>query len=82
MKRKKLITGAIIMALTLTTGVAAYAATDSQEKEIAYQKEISMSSEDALSLEDIDKNNLPEGVHYTDEISVTDESATSFRLDE
>ena len=78
MKQNKLIIGAVAMALTLTTGVATYAAAKPQEKGMTYQDEISMDVEGALSLKNIDKNNLPDGVHYMDEISMNVEGALSF----
>lgn len=78
MKQNKLIIGAVVMALTLTAGVATYAATKPQEKGMTYQNEISMNGEGALSFEDIDKNNLPDGVHYMDEASMNGEGDLSF----
>lgn len=78
MKQKKLIIGAVALSLTLTTGVATYAATKQQEKGMIYQNKISLNGEGALSFEDIDKNNLPDGVHYMDEVSLNGEGALSF----
>lgn len=83
MKQKKLIIGSAIMALALTTGVAAYAA-DSQKNAqangVSYVEKISMSGEGALSLEEMDKDNLPDGVSYKDEISMSGEGAQTFSL--
>lgn len=82
MKRKKLIAGAVIMALTLTTGVVAYAAANSQETAqsngMSYQGEISMGGESALSFDEMDKDNLPDGVLYMDEISMSSKDALLF----
>lgn len=84
MKQKKLIIGSVIMALTLTTGIAAYAAVAPQETAksngITYQEEISMGGEGALSLEEIDKDNLPDGVSYQEEISMSGEGTQTFPL--
>lgn len=63
----KIIAGAAVIALTLTTGIAAYAANAPQEE-----------SKDEISFEDIDKTNLPEGVLYQDEVSMTGEESISF----
>ena len=81
MRHKKLFTGIAAMALMLTTGVAAYANTETLKHTpsngMQYQEE-NMSGEGALTLDGFDKNNLPEGVQYTDEVSMSTEGGLSF----
>ena len=80
MRHKKLFTGIAAMALMLTTGVAAYANTETLKHTTSngmqYQEE-NMSGEGALTLDGFDKNNLPEGVQYTGEVSMDVEGALS-----
>lgn len=68
MKQKKVLTGVIVAALALSTGVAAYAAEPSISNAFASRVtgEISAVRESILPF---DETELPEGVHFAQKVS-------------
>lgn len=70
MKKKKLLVGAIATALVLSTGAAAYAA----ELQISDRAAVQVKGEISTVTEGVrcfDETDLPEGVQYKDEISLS-----------
>lgn len=80
--KRKIIAGAVAMALTLTTGITVYAASTPKENESTnnevHQNEILKDDMGSIPFDNIDKNNLPDGVTYEDEISMNGEGSISF----
>lgn len=78
MMQKKLLVGAVAMALTLSTAIAAYAAEPHGSKQFVdmqYKDKISMSGGNALTFDETD---LPDGVQFKNEISMSGSNALNF----
>lgn len=79
---KKLFVGAAVMALALSTAAVAYAASPQNGDSLSgaqYQKSISINGEEGFSFDNVDKNDLPEGVFYQDEISMDVEGGIALK---
>lgn len=77
--KKKAIAGTLVMALALTTGLAANAAPNTDDKlqkeSAAYECTVSMSGESALSMTEVDVNSLPDDANAKEIAAESSEAA-------